>query len=158
MPLQAADMLANYTWNRVQGMKTGEPYSRVHRTVKTCCHYDKETFEKLFAREQGEFSIDYPEATLTFRPPAQYKVNVGADFSAVNGLVEELGELVKEFPNLVYPLVKDAASVAKLIRVDAENVPAAGTGNLRVTLKPTELFLSRMAAFRALKRNKGLGE
>jgi Protein of unknown function (DUF3800) len=158
VPLQAADMLAYYTWNTLNGVRYGPPVNRVVKTIHSYCYYDAEELEKQFKREEQEFSVRYPEGVMSHKPPSKFEVNVTADAEQVGPLFDELDSLMESFPEETYALINDSANVAKLIGVDAENVSAGGTGNLRVTFKPSDLSEGLVSAVRTLQRNGKLSE
>ena len=61
-------------------------------------------------------------------------------------------------PDVVYPLVKNAAAVSKLIGVEVENASTDGANNLRVVFKPKEFAAETMVALGANNRDSQLSE
>jgi len=158
VPLQSADMLAYYTWNTVNGIHYGPPVNRIVNTIHSYCHYGAEEFEKLHQREEKEFSVRYPEGVMTFRPPKKFSVKIKAEADQLSPMFDELDSLIETFPEETYALVNNAANISKLISVDTKNVSTAGTGNVGVTFKPSDLSSGLITAVRALDRDRELSE
>jgi len=95
--LQAADMLAHYVWDYETGTQPlVEPYSRILRDKRLILErYDKAAFKKLFERDDKGLQIQYPEGLWTFDPPRSVDIEVSADFSFANEVLEDLESLVE---------------------------------------------------------------
>jgi hypothetical protein len=161
MQLQAADMLAFYMRMWILGGKKPlpEPYSRLLTTNKIMWeHYSRVEFEKLFPEDFTGHRIQWPEGTIGFKAGENVDVEMTGDFSEVDNLLSELAAHVETSPDVVYPLVKDAASISKLIGVETQDRSTAETNNLALVFKPTDLARESMVALRTMDSNSKLPE
>lgn len=152
--LQAADMLANYYWRYLNGtLPDTEPYNRVIRS-RTCqlivMHYDKNEFEKMHAAEIDGAQVKYPEFTLSYKQPTKVPVQVRADFTEAEKVLDDLEILVETSPEAVHALIKQPSSFEKLFSVETQNSSTTEAGVLTIGLKPKQSTLDRVSALRAL--------
>ena len=162
MQLQAADMLAHYFWDWKSGTQAKvEPYSRIIGENWNRCweHYDGAKLQRLNEKEEREGTVAvWPEGKIAFRPGERLRINVEGDFSDVEELLRTLERSMETSPDLVYPLVKDAAAVSKLISVVTEDTSTSQANNLRVVFKPKDFALEALAAFGASEGDRNLSK
>jgi len=143
--LQAADMMAHYFWAYKMGrVQWVDPYIRVLSDERILWeHYDKEVLRRTLGTLPAASIID---------------VQVEADFGETDSLLSELDALMETSSDGVYALVKDAASVSKLIRIKTENDITPGANRLRLKFEPTDRARESVSALRASERNRKLSE
>jgi hypothetical protein len=143
--LQAADMMAHYFWAYQMGrVKWVDPYIRILSDERMLWeHYDTAVLKRTIEEVPAPRIVD---------------VKVEADFSGTYDLLSELDSLMETSADGAYALVKDAASVSKLIGVKMESNTAPAAKSLRLTFEPTDFARERMAALRALKGDGELSE
>jgi hypothetical protein len=143
--LQAADMMSHYFWAYKMGrVQWVDPYIRVLSDERVLWeHYDKEVLERTLRKLPAHERV---------------QVQVEADFSEADDLLSDLEALMETNSDGAYPLVKDAASVSKLIRIKTENDIAPGANRLRLTFQPTNCARESISALRTLQRNGELSE
>jgi hypothetical protein len=161
VPLQSADMLGHYMWKWARQEPLPDAvarliYDRGDRLMWS--YFDGERLEEQIAKDDSGRSTSFPDGTITMKTPPSVDLEIDVDFDETVRPLEELRALMEKYPHLVYPLIKDSASVSKLFTIDAKDESTTGTNSLRVSFKPTEFALSNVAALRALERNSELSE
>lgn len=158
--LQAADMLANYLWNEKTGNRPAiAPYTQITQASNLRSDYfDKERIEREMAADKVGRTVITPEASLGLKIPDLIDIDVKADFSKVEKIVEELEGLSELNPEGVYSLIKHSSSFEKFFTVQAENVSASDANELRISLKPSDGALNAVATLRASNADSDLSK
>lgn len=83
---------------------------------------------------------------------SSYRVHVGAVVAPLNAAVAELLECLSVASAEARQVVLDRLdSISELVRFDVDSCAAAGAGDIRIVLQPSNGFLELLAAARAGK-------
>ena len=158
--LQAADMLANYMWNWKSGNRPPiEPYTRITHAPNVVGEYfDKAAIEKQKRLDLVGRNINTPELSFNVKPPTTVDIEVTADFSEAESLMDEIEALAETFPQEVYALIKHSPTVEKMFSVDAKSESTGLANSLGISFKPNNLALSTVAAIGTSQADGDLSE